>query len=337
MNQSQITIAVDAMGGDKSPFKALKGVEIFLKRNLDTNIVCFGDKNKILDIIKSKKLNINNIKIINTTENVMDEDNASTILRNRKESSIYKGLESIKGNPNSGFVSAGNTAALMILSRSILGMIEGIDRPAICSIIPNRNDFSLMLDLGANISVEGKNLLQFAIMGYCYHSILKKNKSPKIGIINIGTEDNKGFDYMKDSYNLINKSFLKDFFNGFVEPNKITSGDFDIMVSDGYTGNIILKTAEGMANYISDNLKTVFTKSLSNKLAYKILEKDLNMFKNKINPDKYNGAALIGVNGNSIKSHGSASPLAFSYAIENCLNFISNNLNKKIKDLITKI
>ena len=165
-----------------------------------------------------------------------------------------------------------------------------------------------MLDLGANVSVSSKNLLQFAVMGFCYHSILKPNIKPTIGIINIGTEDNKGYEFLKEAADLINNSFLKDNFIGFIEPNKITSGICDIMISDGYTGNIILKTAEGMSQFITNNLKDLFKKSLLNRISYKILEKDLKLFKDQINPDKYNGATFIGVNGISIKSHGSASP-----------------------------
>ena len=191
-------------------------------------------------------------------DNIRGADTVNNILRKRKDSSMHTGLELIKNKNNSGFVSAGNTAALMILSRLKLGMIEGIDRPAICSIIPNYKDFSIMLDLGANTTVVSKNLLEFAIMGFYYHSILKPNKDPKIGIINIGTENNKGLEFLQEGYDLIKKSFLNKYFIGFIEPNKMTSGDCDIMVSDGYTGNIILKTAEGMSNFITKNLKFVF-------------------------------------------------------------------------------
>jgi glycerol-3-phosphate acyltransferase PlsX len=187
------------------------------------------------------------------------------------------------------------------------------------------------LDLGANSTVVAKNLFQFALMGFCYHGILKPNIEPRIGIINIGTEYNKGLEFLKEAADLIDNSFLKKNFIGFIEPNKITSGICDIMVSDGYTGNIMLKTAEGMSKFITDNLKNVFMKSLKNKLAYKILETDLKKFRDQINPEKYNGATLIGVNGISIKSHGNASPLAFSSAIQRCYEFINNDINKKIR------
>ena len=196
MSNRQITIAVDAMGGENSPFKILKGSEIFLKYNKNVNLLFFGNSKKIEDIIKKNNLNLSNYEIIDCLENVSDDDKPNTILRSRKDSSIYKGLKFVKDHPNSGFVSAGNTAALMILSRLILGMIPGVDRPAICSDIPNRKSFSLMLDLGANVLVDASNLFQFALMGYSYFSIIEPQRIPKIGIINIGTENNKGLEFL---------------------------------------------------------------------------------------------------------------------------------------------
>ena len=336
MHDKKITIAIDAMGGDLAPFKNLKGAEIFSKNNDNTKIIFLGSKSIIEKNLSSNKIQISNYEIIDTKDNIQGIDSVNTILRNKKESSIYKGLEIVKNLENSGFVSAGNTAALMILSRLKLGMIKGIDRPAICSIIPNKEDFSVILDLGANTTVNAKNLLEFAVMGYYYHSILKPNTKPKIGIINIGTEDNKGLEFLKEAYDLISKSSLKENFIGFIEPDKITSGYCDIMVSDGYTGNIMLKTAEGMSNYITQNLKNIFNKSLKNKLTYQILKNDLKFFRDKINPEKYNGAILLGVNGVSIKSHGSATPFAFACAIDKCYNFIKNDINEKIRKNIKK-
>ena len=337
MNQNQITIAIDAMGGDDSPYKSLKGIEIFLSKKKNTKIIILGDEELIIKTINEKKLKIENFEIINTLDNITNEDTANTILRNRKDSSINKGLEIVKNTDNSGFVSAGNTAAIMILSRLKLGMIEGIDRPAICSLIPNKKDYSIMLDLGANVSSDPHNLFQFALMGYCYHAIYKANIEPKIGIINIGTEINKGKELLKDASDLINNSFLKNFFIGFLEPDKMTSGQCDIMVTDGYTGNIILKTAEGMSKYITGNLKYVFIRSFFNKIAYKILQKDLKLFRDKINPSKYDGAILLGIDGISIKSHGSSSPYAFSCAIKRCHEFIKNDINLKIRNQLSKI
>tara|TARA_B100001057_G_scaffold330127_1_gene330508 strand:- start:650 stop:1666 length:1017 start_codon:yes stop_codon:yes gene_type:complete len=330
MSERQVVIAIDAMGGENSPYKVLKGAEIFLQNEKNTQIIFFGDELLINQNIKKNNLNIFNFEIVNTQDIISDEDNVNIILRSKKNSSIYKGLEFAKKNENSGFVSSGSTAAIMVLSRLHMGMIEGIDRPAICSLVPNKKNYSLMLDLGANVIVSGSNLFQFALMGFCYYSIISKNTKPRIGILNIGTENNKGLEFLQEAADLILSSFLRDYFIGFIEPNKVTSGDCDIIISDGYTGNIMLKSAEGISNFITSNLRDIFNKSLTNKISYKLIEKDLKKLKDQVNPDIYNGAILIGLNGISVKSHGNANPLAFSYALKQCKNFITNNLNKKI-------
>ena len=337
MSERHVVIAIDAMGGENSPYKVLKGTEIFLKKEKKIKTVFFGNEDLIKATIKKNNLNIFNFDIINTQDIISDEDNVSTILRSKKNSSIYKGLEFAKNNSNSGFVSSGSTAAIMVLSRLHMGMIEGIDRPAICSLVPNKKNYSLMLDLGANVLVSGSNLFQFALMGFCYYSIINKDKKPKIGILNIGTENNKGLEFLQEAADLIQSSFLNDYYIGFIEPNKITSGMCDIIVSDGYTGNIMLKSAEGISNFIISNLKDIFNKSLINKISYKLIEKDLNVLKNQVNPDIYNGATLIGLNGISVKSHGNANPIAFSYALQQCHNFITKDLNKQIIKSIASI
>jgi len=330
MSNRQVEIAIDAMGGENSPYKVLKGTEIFLQKEKETKVVFFGNEEQISYTIKQNKLNIFNFEVVNTSDIITDEDNVNTILRSKKNSSIFKGLEYAKKNLNAGFVSSGSTAALMVLSRLHMGMIEGIDRPAICSLVPNRKNYSLMLDLGANVIVSGSNLFQFALMGYCYFSIINKNRKPKLGILNIGTENNKGLEFLQEAADLIQSSFLKDYYIGFIEPNKITSGNCDIIISDGYTGNIMLKSAEGISNFITSNLKEIFNKSLINKISYKLIEKDLNILKNQVNPDIYNGATLIGLNGISVKSHGNANPIAFSHALSQCHKFIKQELNMQI-------
>ena len=337
MSNRQVIIAIDAMGGENSPYKVLKGTEIFLQKEKNTRIIFFGNKDLIDQNIKKNKLDIFNYEIIDTKDIISDEDNVNTILRSKKNSSIYKGLQFAKNNENSGFVSSGSTAAIMVLSRLHMGMIDGIDRPAICSLIPNKKNYSLMLDLGANVLVSGSNLFQFALMGFCYYSIINNKTKPRIGILNIGTENNKGLEFLQEAADLILSSFLKDYFIGFIEPNKITSGNCDIIISDGYTGNIMLKSAEGISNFITSNLKDIFSKSLINKISYKLIAKDLEILKKQINPDIYNGAILIGLNGISIKSHGNANPLAFSYALRQCHNFITNDLNKQIIKSIKNI
>ena len=337
MNNQNISIVVDAMGGENSPYKTLKGSEIFQNNKKSINLIFTGNEDLIKATIQKKKINLFNYKIINTSDNIEDHDDVSTIIRNRKDNSIKKGLELIKNNPSYGFVSAGNTVAIMTLSKILLGMIEGIDRPAICSIIPNDKDFSIMLDLGANINSNANNLFQFTIMGHCFHSIIRPNVDPKISIINIGTEANKGKEHLQECMGMINNSFLKKYFIGFIEPNKITSGLSDIMITDGFTGNMIIKTAEGLSDWMMLNIKSIFTKSIKNKIAYKLIENDLKLMRNKTNPDEYDGAMLLGVNGISIKSHGRSNPYAFSQALERCYRFIKNDINSKIRNELSNI
>ena len=332
-----ITVSIDGMGGDKAPDMIIGGIELACIADSSVRYLLFGDQNKFKPLLELYPLAKQACEIRHTEEVVTMDDKPTIALRSGKNSSMRLAIDAVKHGEALAVVSAGNTGALMILSRLLLGMLEDIDRPAICSLIPNKKDFCIMLDLGANSTVVAKNLFQFALMGYSYHSLLKPNEKPKLGIVNIGTEDHKGLEFLKEAHDLISHSFLKDYFIGFVEPNKITSDICDIIISDGYTGNIILKTAEGLSGFITNNLKNVFNKSLKNKLSYKLIENDLKIFRDQINPDKYNGASLIGVNGISIKSHGSASPYAFSYALDKCYNLIKNNFNMKIRNNLTRL
>ena len=186
-----------------------------------------------------------------------------------------------------------------------------------------------MLDLGANKESNENQLLQFSIMGHAFAKI-KNISSPKIAILNIGTEEGKGKGYLQEAYNLIEKSFLKNNFIGYIEPDQITSGKADVIVTDGFTGNIALKTAEGLSKFITGNFKKIFTKNFINNIAYLILKRDLIKFSNIVNPNKYNGAMVLGLNGIVIKSHGSATPEAFAQALKNCLEFIKKDINKLI-------
>ena len=188
-----------------------------------------------------------------------------------------------------------------------------------------------MLDLGANKENNENHLLQFSIMGHAFAKI-KNLSNPKIAILNIGTEEGKGKEYLQEAYNLIKKSFLKNNFIGYIEPDQITSGIADVIVTDGFTGNIALKTAEGLSKFIMHSFKKVFTKSFVNNLAYLILKKDLLNFSNTVNPTRYNGAMVLGLNGVVIKSHGSANPEAFAQALKNCLEFVERDINKLITE-----
>ena len=320
-------IAVDAMGGDNSPEKVINGIKLFLNNNNDVKLIIFGDKKKI----DSNFLQFyrDSIEFIHCEEVIYDQDKPSSVLRSKKDSSMRKALEYIKLNPKAGFVSAGNTGAVTALSKIIIGTLENIKRPAFCSMIPTYKGYSVMLDLGANKESNENHLLQFSIMGQAFAKINNINK-PKIAILNIGTEEGKGKEYLQEAYNLISNSYLNEDFIGFIEPDQITSGKADVIVTDGFTGNISLKTAEGFSKFMTNNFKKVFTKNLVNNLAYLILKKDLKRFNEKVNPVNYNGAMVLGLNSVVVKSHGSANSEAFAIALKNCLNFLRCNINMSI-------
>ena len=327
MNQNHITIAIDAMGGDNSPTKVIKGCEIFLKDNSNVNLIIFGDKNLLDNNFLKKNSEI--VSFIHCEEIILDNDKPSSILRSKKESSMRKAIEFIKSKNNIGFVSAGNTGAVTALSTILLGTLKNIKRPAFCSMIPTSKGFCIMLDLGANKESNENHLFQFSIMGHAFAKI-KNIYNPKVAILNIGTEEGKGKGYLQKAYNLISNSFLKKNFIGYIEPDQITSGKADVIITDGFTGNIALKTAEGLSKFIMNNFKKVFKKNIINNIAYLILKRDLLNFSNVINPTKYNGAIVLGLNGVVIKSHGNASPSAFSQALKNCLEFVERDINKLI-------
>ena len=334
MNENQISIAVDAMGGDNSPEKTIKGCEIFLNNNSNIKLIIFGKKKSINNNFLDKYSGI--INFVNCEEVILDDDKPSFILRSKKESSLRKAIEFIKSKNHIGFVSAGNTGAVTALSTIILGTLNNIKRPAFCSMIPTSKGFCIMLDLGANKESNENQLLQFSIMGHAFAKI-KNISSPKVAILNIGTEEGKGKGYLHEAYNLINKSFLKNNFIGYIEPDQITSGKADVIVTDGFTGNIALKTAEGLSKFITGNFKKIFTKNIINNIAYLILKRDLIKFSDTVNPTKYNGAMVLGLNGIVVKSHGSATPEAFAQAVENCSEFIKKDINKLIIEELKKV
>lgn len=327
MDDIQISIAIDAMGGDNSPTKVIKGCEIFLNFNKKIKLIIFGNKNLISNNFLEKYSQM--ISFVHCEETIADNDVPSSILRSKKDSSMRKAIEYIKSKKNIGFVSAGNTGAVTALSTILLGTLKNIKRPAFCSMIPTSKGFCIMLDLGANKESNENQLLQFSIMGHAFAKT-KNISNPKVAILNIGTEEGKGKEYLQEAYNLINNSFLSNDFIGYIEPDQITMGKADVIVTDGFTGNIALKTAEGLSNFIMNNFKKVFTKNLLNNIAYLILRKDLVIFSNTINPIKYNGAIVLGLNSVVVKSHGSASPEAFAQALNNCSEFVKKDINKLI-------
>ena len=327
-----INIAIDAMGGENSPKKIIDGIKISLQKNNNLSFLLYGKEDEIKKAIGTSSLLNKNCQIINVNEVIQDDESPLAAAKRGKDTSMWKAIESQKDNKSDITLSAGNTGALLVISRLILSSLDGINKPALAGLWPNNKNMSLVLDLGANIDCSVKNLLDFACMGSALYKSLFNIDNPKVALLNIGTEEIKGSDILKKTYNLLKNNSIKNFdFCGYIEGNKITEGDVDIIITDGFTGNVALKTAEGTANFITKNLKNSLSK-ISILFSYKSLKK----FKEKLDPRKYNGAILLGLQGPVVKSHGATDSLGFANSIEMCQKIVSANLIDQIKsNLIT--
>jgi len=329
---NKIRIAIDAMGGENSPKKVIDGINISLKFNNDNFFFLYG-KSDLLEKEINKNKNIQQYcEIINTQDVIDDDVSPLTAAKKGKESSMWKTIESQKENKSDISLSAGNTGALLVISRLLLNSIEGINKPALAGLWPNNNSMNVVLDLGANIECNEKNLVDFACMGSALFRSLFKSDYPRVALLNVGLEENKGNETLKKTYSILKENKMTNFdFKGFIEGNHIMDGNVDVIITDGFTGNIALKTAEGTANFITKNLKKSLSK-ISILMSYNSLKK----FKDKLDPRKYNGAILLGLQSPVVKSHGSTDAFGFAHSIEVCNKIVKANLIQKIKsNLIT--
>ena len=329
---NKVRIAVDAMGGENSPQKIIEGIKISLKTSKENFFTLYGVGQKIEDEIKKNKIVEKYCQVIDTKDIISDQESPLTAAKKGKESSMWKAIESQKENKSDITLSAGNTGALLVISRLILNTIEGISKPALAGLWPNETHMNIVLDLGANIECDVKNLLDFTSMGAALSKSLFYNKCPKISLLNIGLEEIKGSENLKKTFSILKKQGTNNFeFSGYIEGNHIMDGNVDVIITDGFTGNVALKTAEGTANFITRNLK----KSL-NKLSVLMSYRSLMNFKNKLDPRKYNGAIFLGLEGPVVKSHGATDAIGFAHSIEMCNKIVKADLIKKIKsNLIT--
>jgi len=329
---NEIIIAIDAMGGDKSPKKILDGIEISLKTNKKNFFLLFGNENALKKkVIKNRLLN-NHCEIINTRDVILDDESPLAAAKRGKNSSMWKAIESLKLKKSNISLSAGNTGALLVISRLLLDTIEGINKPALAGLWPNQNNMNIVLDLGANIECNSKTLVDFACMGTALSKSLFEIDRPKVSLLNVGLEENKGNDILKKAFSTLKNGQFNHFdFCGYIEGNHIMDGNVDVIVTDGFTGNIALKTAEGTANFITKNLKNSLNK-ISMFLSFYSLKK----FKDKLDPRKYNGAIFLGLQSPVVKSHGGTDAVGFAHSINVCSKIVKANLIKKIEsNLIT--
>ena len=333
---SNIKIAVDAMGGDNSPKKIIDGILVNSKENKDVIYNIFGDKDKI-ELLFPKNFNKEIFNIFDTKNKILDTDSPLSAAKKGKDTSMWMTINSVKKNESHVAISAGNTGALFVISKLNLKMIENIEKPALSALWPNKRNFNVVLDLGANIECNDKNLVDFSIMGSSLFKSLYPNDDAVVALLNVGSEELKGNHIIKKAYqelqNIKNKNFK---FNGYIEGNNIMDGEVNVIVTDGFTGNIALKTAEGTANFIVKEFKESMTSNILGKLSSLINIKNLNKVKKKLDPRLYNGAILIGLNSPVVKSHGSTDHIGFSHSLNVCIKVVKNNLIKKIRDNISK-
>ena len=326
-------IALDAMGGDNAPLETIKGAVAALEEVSELELVLVGKKEVIEAELSKYKYNKEKIEIVDAREIIEMTDEPVVAVKSKKDSSMNRTLELVKDGTVSASVSAGNTGALITASQLKLKRIKGVLRPAIATMFPNKKGHMLMLDVGATADCKPEFLNQYAMMGSKYMEILLGRKISKVGLLNIGTEEGKGNEVTREAYNLLkeNKSIN---FVGNVESTEVMNGNIDVVVTDGFTGNMVLKTAEGIGKFILDVIKTEVSKSFIYKLGALLLMPALKVVKSKMDSSEYGGAIFLGLNGISIKAHGNSDAVAIKNAIKVAEKFAKLNFVEEMKKVI---
>jgi glycerol-3-phosphate acyltransferase PlsX len=326
-----ITVAIDVMGGDHGPHVTVPAAIKCLARNPDLNVILVGPQDMIAAELKARRHRGSPRLIIrHATEVVAMDEAPASAMRNKKDSSMRVAINLVKTGEADACVSAGNTGALMATARFVLKTLPGIDRPALAAVMPTIKGHTLVLDMGANVDCTAEHLLQFGIMGAMLVSAVDPNPNPSIGLLNIGEENIKGNDMVKQAAELIRDSHLN--FYGNVEGDDIFKGTTDVVVCDGFVGNVALKVSEGVARMIATTLRDEFKRTLLTKLAGLVALPVLNAFKRRLDPRRFNGATLLGLKGVVVKSHGSADRFSYEHAIETAVQQVRNNVLKRIAD-----
>lgn len=336
MSEINPVISVDAMGGDNSPKIVIEGLAIAAKKNPDIRFLVFGDLEKVEDEIK-KFPNLKRVcELRHCSERVHNEDKPSQVIRN-KNTSMYQAIDAVRQGEAQAVVSAGNTGALMAISKMLLKTIQKIHRPAIVSIMPHINGKYVMLDLGANTECSAVNLAEFAVMG----NVLAKHalgiERPRIALLNIGAEEMKGKEEIRHAAQMIRNATMDIDFIGYIEPHEIAFGKADVVVADGFTGNVALKSIEGTSKLISTMIKNAVKGSLLAKIGIPFMYFAAKKISKTMNPKLYNGAMFVGLNGLSVKSHGGADGFSFSVALNNAITLVRQNFVSTIREELENI
>lgn len=324
------TIALDVMGGDDAPGIVLEGAQIFCKQNSDCSFLLFGDNEQIAPLLEKHKELKARSKVFHTTATISGSDKPSTALRKSRHSSMGMAINAVKEGQAHAMVSAGNTGALMGIAKFMLRTLPGIERPAIATAMPSKKDTFVMLDLGANVDCDADNLFQFAVMGDAFARVLLKRKHPKIGLLNIGTEQAKGNEVVRTTADMLRSLGNNLNFKGFVEGDTMSEGVVDVVVTDGFSGNIALKTAEGTAKMCMSYLQNAYRQTPLAWLGFIFSIPAFKKMVKKLDPRLHNGAMFLGINGIVIKSHGGTDGKGFANAIKVARRMAENNINMHI-------
>ncbi|MBL6932814.1 MAG: phosphate acyltransferase PlsX [Rhodospirillales bacterium] len=329
---TRLTLSLDAMGGDNAPGMVVDGVGLSLERLPHVDFLLFGDEKQLAPLL-DKNPRVRDVCQIRHTEDIVTNDEKPGVaLRSGRNSSMRLAINAVSDGEAAGIVSAGNTGALMAMAKFVLKTLPGIDRPAIASYFPTIRGESLMLDLGANVVCDAENLVQFAVMGEVFARNVLGLEQPSVGILNVGSEELKGHDSVKHAFNTLQNIDLPIKFHGFIEGDDIAKGTVDVIVTDGFTGNIALKTAEGTAKMFGVFLKDAFLSSTTSKIGGLLAKPALNKLRMRMDPRRYNGAMFLGLNGICVKSHGGTDALGFANALDVAVELITDGLNDVIKE-----
>jgi len=326
----QLPIALDAMGGDNAPVCVLRGAEMALIRHPGIRFLLYGNRFILEPLLQEIPLLRPACEIVHTEVVIAGDDKPSIAVRRGRNSSMWLAVESVKEQKSCAVVSAGNTGALMAMSKLILRTLPGISRPAIAALFPTLRGECVMLDLGANVESDAEDLYRFAIMGDAFARAVLGLSRPRIGLLNVGSEDLKGRDEVKAANQLLKSSAIDINYHGFIEGNDIAEGTVDVVVTDGFTGNVALKTAEGAARLIRTYLKDAFKSSPIAKAGALMATGALKAVKDKLDDRKRNGAMFLGLNGIAVKSHGGADAYSFCNAISVAVELVAHNINTRI-------
>jgi glycerol-3-phosphate acyltransferase PlsX len=325
-------IAVDAMGGDTGPAAMVGGMARARRKHPGVCFEVFGDEALIAPELARHPALKGAVKIHHTADAIAASEKPSQVIRRAKTTSMGLAINAVKDGQADAALSGGNTGALMAMAKLALRTMPGIDRPALAALLPTLGDSDLvMLDLGANTECDAQNLVQFAVMGSAYARTVLGLKRPRVKLLNIGTEELKGTGELKEAAALLREAdYLPMKFDGFTEGDQLSRGNIDVVVTDGFSGNIALKTAEGTARFVTDLLRRAFTSSLRSKAGFALSKPALHMLKVHLDPNNHNGAVFLGLNGLVVKSHGSANPKGVANAIGVTVRMVGNDITRKI-------